>query len=166
MAMKFGDFPWLSYLLVFPLIGTLWIFGFRNNPEAPKTIALFTTLFTFVLSVIVFFKAGSGSGFRLMEEYVWAPKLGVSLLLGVDGLSTPLVLLTGIIGPLTIVFAWHEKERPALFFALLLIMQTALFGVFITLDYFVFYVFWEVVRIPMFFLIAIWGGDNKRYASI
>ena len=166
IAMEFGDFPWLSYLLVFPLIGTLWIFGFRNNPEAPKTIALFTTLFTFGLSVIVFFKAGSGSGFRLMEEYVWAPKLGVSLLLGVDGLSTPLVLLTGIIGPLTILFAWHEKERPALFFALLLIMQTALFGVFITLDYFVFYVFWEVVLIPMFFLIAIWGGDNKRYASI
>ena len=166
IAMEFGDFPWLSYLLVFPLIGALWIFGFRNNPEAPRIIALFTTLFTLGLSVIVFFKAGSGSGFRLMEEYVWAPKLGVSLLLGVDGLSTPMVLLTGIIGPLTIVFAWHEKERPALFFGLLLVMQTALFGVFITLDYFVFYVFWEIVLIPMFFLIAIWGGDNRRYASI
>ena len=166
IAMEFGDFPWLSYLLVFPLIGSLWILGFRNNPSAPRIIALFTTLFTLGLSIIIFVKAGSGSGFRLMEEYVWAPKLGVSLLLGVDGLSSPMVLLTGIITPLAVLFAWHEKEKPALFFALLLVMQTALFGVFITLDYFVFYIFWEVVLIPMFFLIAIWGGDNKRYASI
>ncbi len=166
ITMEFGDFPWLSYLLAFPLIGSFWILGFRNNPHAPRIIALFTTLFTLGISIIVFVKAGSGSGFRLMEEYVWAPKLGVSLLLGVDGLSSPMVLLTGIISPLTILFAWHEKRNPALFFALLLIMQTALFGVFITLDYFVFYIFWEVVLIPMFFLIAIWGGDNKRYASI
>ena len=166
ITMEFGDFPWLSYLLVFPLIGSLWILGFRNNPSAPRIIALFTTLFTLGLSVIIFIKTGSGSGFRLMEEYVWAPQLGVSLLLGVDGLSSPMVLLTGIIAPLTVIFAWHEKKKPALFFALLLIMQTALFGVFITLDYFVFYIFWEVVLIPMFFLIAIWGGDNKRYASI
>jgi len=166
ITMEFGDFPWLSYLLVFPLIGSLWILGFRNNPSAPRVIALFTTLFTLGLSIIIFVKAGSGSGFRLMEEYVWAPKLGVSLLLGVDGLSSPMVLLTGIITPLAVLFAWHEKKKPALFFALLLIMQTALFGVFITLDYFVFYIFWEVVLIPMFFLIAIWGGDNKRYASI
>jgi NADH-quinone oxidoreductase subunit M len=131
ITMEFGDFPWLSYLLVFPLIGSLWILGFRNNPSAPRIIALFTTLFTLGLSIIIFVKAGSGSGFRLMEEYVWAPKLGVSLLLGVDGLSSPMVLLTGIITPLAVLFAWHEKKKPALFFALLLIMQTALFGVFI-----------------------------------
>ena len=166
MTMEFGDFPWLSYLLVFPLIGALWCFAFRNSPEAHKYIALSTTLFTLIISVVVFIKAGSGNGFRLMEEYEWAPNLGVSLLLGVDGLSSPLVLLTGIICPLTVVFSWHEKEKPALFFALLLVMQTALYGVFITLDYFVFYIFWEVVLIPMFFLIAIWGGDNRRYASI
>ena len=166
MTMELGDFPWLSYLLVFPLIGALWCFAFRNSPEAHKYIALSTTLFTLAISVIVFIKAGSGNGFRLMEEYEWAPNLGVSLLLGVDGLSSPLVLLTGIICPLTVVFSWHEKEKPALFFALLLVMQTALYGVFITLDYFVFYIFWEVVLITMFFLIAIWGGDNRRYASI
>jgi len=166
MSMDLGDFPWLSYLLVFPLLGALWTLAFRNNPGAPRLIALGTTLFTLGLSIIVFVKAGSGSGFRLVEEYVWAPKLGISLLLGVDGLSSPLVLLTGIIAPLTVIFAWHEEEKPALFFSLLLIMQTALYGVFITLDYFVFYIFWEVVLIPMFFLIAIWGGENRRYASI
>ena len=166
VLMEFGDFPWLSYLLVFPLVGALWTFGFKDSPNAPRLIALFTTLFTLIISFIVFMKTGSKSGYSLMEEYVWAPNFGISLLLGVDGLSSPMVLLTGIIGPLTVIFAWHEKEKPALFFALLLVMQTALFGVFITLDYFVFYIFWEVVLIPMFFLIAIWGGDNRRYASI
>ena len=166
MTTEFGSFPWLSYLLVFPLIGAIWCFAFRSSPEPHKYIALATTLFTFIISLVVFVQSGSGSGFRLMEEYEWAPNLGVSLLLGVDGLSSPLVLLTGIIGPLTVVFSWHEKEKPALFFSLLLVMQTALYGVFITLDYFVFYIFWEVVLIPMFFLIAIWGGDNRRYASI
>ena len=166
MTMEFGNFPWLSYLLVFPVLGSIWCFSFRNNPEVHKFIALGTTFFTFIISCIVFVKAGTGSGFRLVEEYVWASNLGVSLLLGVDGLSSPMVLLTGIIGPLTVIFSWHEKEKPALFFSLLLIMQTALYGVFITLDYFVFYVFWEIVLIPMFFLIAIWGGNNRKYASV
>ena len=116
ISMEFGNFPWLSYLLVFPLIGALWTFGFRDSPHAPRIIALFTTLFTLIISFIVFFKTGSKSGYSLMEEYVWAPNFGISLLLGVDGLSSPMVLLTGIIGPLTVIFAWHEKEKPALFF--------------------------------------------------
>jgi len=166
ISMEFSDFPWLSYLLVFPLIGALWSISFSNTPNAPRLIALFTTLFTLVISLIVFIKTGSKSGYSLMEEYEWAPNLGISLLLGVDGLSSPLILLTGIIGPLTVIFAWEEKEKPGLFFSLLLVMQTALYGVFVTLDYFVFYVFWEIVLIPMFFLIAIWGGENRRYASI
>nr|MCS5583325.1 NADH-quinone oxidoreductase subunit M [Pseudomonadales bacterium] len=82
-----------------------------------------------------------------------------------DGLSAPMVLLTGILGPLTVLFAWEEQKRPALFFGLLLLLQTATLGVFVTLDYFVFYLFWEVVLIPMFFLIAIWGGPARRYAA-
>ncbi len=174
MTLDVGNFPWLSYLLVFPLIGAVWTFAFRDNPSAPRLIALVTTLFTLGISIFVFIKqadffgdgSAPGSGFVLVEEYVWAPNLGISLLLGVDGLSSPMVLLTGIITPLTVIFSWHEKEKPALFFSLLLIMQTALYGVFITLDYFVFYIFWEVVLIPMFFLIAIWGGDNRKYASV
>lgn len=166
ISMEFSDFPWLSYLLVFPIIGAIWSISFRNTPNAPRMVALCTTLFTLVISLIVFVNTGSKSGYSLMEEYVWAPELGISLLLGVDGLSSPLILLTGIIGPLTVIFAWEEKERAGLFFSLLLVMQTALYGVFVTLDYFVFYVFWEIVLIPMFFLIAIWGGENRRYASI
>ena len=166
ISMEFSDFPWLSYILVFPLIGALCSISFSNTPNAPRLLALFTNFIPLVISLIVFMKTGSKSGYSLMEEYEWAPNLGISLLLGVDGLSSPLILLTGIIGPLTVIFAWEEKEKPGLFFSLLLVMQTALYGVFVTLDYFVFYVFWEIVLIPMFFLIAIWGGENRRYASI
>ena len=165
IPLEFGDFPWLSYLLVIPLLGAMWCCGFRHQPEAPRVIALGTTLATLLLSVIVFLKAGSSSGYRLMEEYVWSSQFGVSLLLGVDGLSAPMVLLTGILGPLTVLFAWEEQKRPALFFGLLLLLQTATLGVFVTLDYFVFYLFWEVVLIPMFFLVAIWGGPARRYAA-
>ena len=165
IALEFGEFPWLSYLLVIPLLGAMWCWGFRHHPEAPRVIALGTTLATLLLSVIIFLKAGSSSGYRLMEEYVWSSQFGVSLLLGVDGLSVPMVLLTGILGPLTVLFAWEEQKRPALFFGLLLLLQTATLGVFVTLDYFVFYLFWEVVLIPMFFLIAIWGGPARRYAA-
>ena len=165
IALSFGDFPWLSYLLVLPLLGAGWCWGFRNHPGAPRMIALGTTLATLLLSLVIFMKAGSGSGYRLMEEYVWSSQFGVSLLLGVDGLSAPMVLLTGILGPLTVLFAWEETKRPALFFGLLMVMQTAMLGVFVTLDYFVFYLFWEVVLIPMFFLIAIWGGPARRYAA-
>ena len=165
MSLSFGDFPWLSYLLLLPLLGALWCWGFRNHPGAPRIIALGTTMATLLLSVVIFMKAGSGSGYRLMEEYVWSSQFGVSLLLGVDGISAPMVLLTGILGPLTVLFAWEELKRPALFFGLLLVLQTAMLGVFVTLDYFVFYLFWEVVLIPMFFLIAIWGGPARQYAA-
>ena len=132
ISMEFSDFPWLSYLLVFPIIGAIWSISFRNTPNAPRLVALCTTLFTLIISLVVFVKTGSKSGYSLMEEYVWAPELGISLLLGVDGLSSPLILLTGIIGPLTVIFAWEEKERAGLFFSLLLVMQTALYGVFVT----------------------------------
>ena len=76
ITMEFGDFPWLSYLLIFPLIGSLWTFGFRDSPNAPRIIALFTTLFTLIISFIVFFKTGSKSGYSLMEEYIWASNFG------------------------------------------------------------------------------------------
>ena len=102
----------------------------------------------------------------MLENYDWAPGYGFSLLLGVDGLSSPMVLLTGLLGPVTVMFAWDEEKRRALFFSLLLLMQTAVYGVFLTLDYLMFYVFWELTLIPMFFLIAVWGGENRKYASI
>ena len=158
--------PWLAFLIFTPLIGVAMILFFRQNTEAPRLIAMLTTITTLCMSLIVFTKAGSDSGFKMLENYDWAPGYGFSLLIGVDGLSSPMILLTGLLGPMTVMFAWDEEKRRALFFSLLLLMQTAVYGVFLTLDYLMFYVFWELTLIPMFFLIAVWGGENRKYASI
>ncbi|TLZ53102.1 MAG: dehydrogenase, partial [Methanobacteriota archaeon] len=104
--------------------------------------------------------------FQYVERYSWVPTLGISYILGIDGLSMALVLLTPLLTTLAIGFSWDKDYRPKAFFGLLLLMEWSILGVFLTLDFFLFFIFWELVLIPMFFLIGIWGGPNRSYASI
>jgi len=104
--------------------------------------------------------------FAYLESYEWVPRLGMRFQLGVDGLSLPLVFLTPLLVTLSIVFQWDEKHRSKEFYALLLLMGATVAGVFMALDFFLFAIFWELVLIPMFLLIGIWGGPRKRYAAI
>ena len=101
-----------------------------------------------------------------MEQYEWISFLGISLHLAVDGVSITMVFLSALLVFLAILFSWDVKERLNQYLALMLILDAGILGVFTSLDYFVFYIFWEVVLIPMYFLIAIWGGVNRAYASI
>ena len=101
-----------------------------------------------------------------LESYPLVPSLGMQYQLGVDGLSLPLVFLTPLLVTLSIVFQWKEAHRSKEFYALLLLMSATVIGVFMALDFFLFAVFWELVLIPMFLLIGIWGGPRKRYAAI
>ena len=101
-----------------------------------------------------------------VERYPWIPPLGMNYVLGADGLSAPLVFLTPLLTTLSIVFSWNKDARPRQFFSLLLLLEFSISGVFISMDFFLFFVFWEIVLIPMFFLIGIWGGPNRQYASI
>ncbi len=101
-----------------------------------------------------------------VERYPWVPPLGMNFIVGVDGLSAPLVFLTPLLTTLAIAFSWNKDARPRQFFALLILMEFSITGVFLALDFFLFAVFWEIVLIPMFFLIGIWGGPNRQYASI
>src|SRR2546426_8707119 len=110
--------------------------------------------------------AGTTQTYAYVEEYTWVPTLGSSYVLGLDGLSLALVLLTPLLTTLAIGFSWDKDYRPKEFFALLLLMEWSITGVFVTLDFLLFFVFWELVLIPMFFLIGIWGGPNRSYASI
>src|SRR3989454_5132763 len=110
--------------------------------------------------------AGTTQTYAYVEEYTWVPTLGISYVLGLDGLSLALVLLTPLLTTLAIGFSWDKDYRPKEFFALLLLMEWSITGVFVTLDFFLFFIFWELVLIPMFFLIGIWGGPNRSYASI
>ncbi len=104
--------------------------------------------------------------FQFVENFTWIETLGISYNVGVDGISIPMVFLTTLLVFLAILFSWDVEERTNQYMGLMLVLEVGVLGVFMSLDYFLFYVFWEVVLIPMYFLIAVWGGPRRAYASI
>src|SRR5262245_44241902 len=106
-------------------------------------------------------------GYRFGEQLNWIPGIGAGYTLGVDGISMLLVLLTTLLGFLAALSSWTAvQHRVKEYYVLLLVLQTGMLGVFVSLDFFLFYVFWEVMLIPMYFLIGIWGGPRKLYAAV
>ncbi len=103
---------------------------------------------------------------RFVEFYEWIPGFDVNYFLAVDGLSLPLVWLTALLGVLCLVYSWTIEKGTKAYFILFLVLETGLLGVFLALDFFLFYVFWEIVLLPMYFLIGVWGGPNRIYAAI
>ena len=101
-----------------------------------------------------------------MEKAVWIPSFNISYILGVDGLSLPMVLLTGLLFFLSTFVSWNINRAVKGYFALFLLLDTGVMGVFLSLDFFLFYVFWEVMLLPMYFLIGMWGGPQREYAAI
>jgi len=169
--------PVLSLLILLPLIGTLLIFAFGKTQRAARTLALVFSGIPVLLVALLFLDFQWGSAYAIrpgetfaqlqfMETYSWIPSLGVSYTVGVDGISLPLLFITPLLTFLSILFSWDVDKRPKEYFGLMLIMQVGITGVFVLLDYFVFYIFWEIVLIPMYFLISIWGGPKKEYAAI
>ena len=174
----------LSLLLIVPLVGFLTVLVAGATLRRARTIALVFSVADTVLATVLLLSFlgswfdpfvgprtpyGTPSGsFPLfyVERYPWIPPLGMNYILGADGLAAPLVFLTPLLTTLSIVFSWNKDVRPRQFFALLLLMEFSITGVFISMDFFLFFVFWEIVLIPMFFLIGIWGGPNRQYASI
>ncbi|MCJ2557406.1 MAG: NADH-quinone oxidoreductase subunit M, partial [Candidatus Thermoplasmatota archaeon] len=110
--------------------------------------------------------SAGGQEFLAYEKAEWIPQAGISFEFGVDQLSGPLVFLTSLLTTLGMIFSWGEKHRTKEFFAMLLFMQATVAGVFVSLDLFLFFVFWEGGLLPMYFLIAVWGGPKKKYASM
>lgn len=137
--------------------------GGRNS----RLIALIGSLPALAVTTWMFVDVGftTGAGYRFVTDWQWVPSLGITLSFGVDGLSASLAWLTALLTPLVILYSWKESKKANLFFALLLVLDATVIGVFTALDLFLFYIFWEFVLIPMYFLIAIWGGPNRKYAS-
>lgn len=162
------EYPLLSLALVSPLAGALFVSISRLGPVGSKRAAMLFMMPPLLFGLLTFWDIGwaLNSGILYEEQYAWIPQLGASIHLGVDGLSMPMLLLTGILFPLTIWFGWDLKEKANAYVSLMLLLEFAVLGVFVALDYLVFYVFWEIVLIPMFFIISVWGGDNRRYAAI
>ncbi|MFZ9795938.1 MAG: NADH-quinone oxidoreductase subunit M [Ilumatobacteraceae bacterium] len=160
------DFPILSSLVLVPLIGAVAVLFFgRLRAEWGKLAALTSSVVTGALSLWVLQAFDSAdSGFQFVSQHEWIGQWGISWHLGIDGISLFLVVLTGVLFPLVIAGVDpHHDERP--YFAWLLILQAGVMGSFVSLDLFLFFVFFEIVLVPMYFLIGGWGYDERVYAA-
>ncbi len=156
----------LHVLLVFPLLGAVAVF---LSPAAlAKRLAFAVTLLEFLLSLGLWWSVNTSNGtMELMQTIPWIPQWGISYAVGIDGISLTMVLLTTMLMPLCVLgsFAAITEREPG-YYALLLVLTTGMIGVFIAMDMFLFYVFWEVMLVPMYFLIGVWGGKNRLYAAL
>ncbi len=165
-------FPGLLSLTVFlPAIGALVILALLRGDRTIRGFALLIGLADLALSLAVFilFDRGEGAArFQLVDRLPWisAQTFNASYFLGVDGLSAPLVLLTGLLGFCAVIASWSIKTRVREYFIWLLLLQTAVMGVFTSLDFLLFFLFWELELAPMYMLIATWGAGRKEYSAM
>jgi NADH-quinone oxidoreductase subunit M len=162
------EFPVLTALIALPAVTALVLALVRPlNVRLIRQVSLAGTTLTLLLAAVLFldFAVGDG-GFQMVEQVEWIPEWGITYTLGVDGISLLLVVLTALIMPLVVLAAWEHTDRAKGFHIALLTMQTALIGLFLALDLILFYAFFEIMLVPMYALIGIWGGEGRRYASI
>src|SRR5438874_4238867 len=159
----------LSLVIFFPLLGAVAIaFLPREEGGQHKGVALIASLVTFVLSIPLAtgFRAGA-RGFSFEQRAQWAPNLGFSYHVGIDGVALLLVLLTTFLGPIVVLSSWkYIQDRVKLYCIALLVLETAMIGTLAALDLVLFYVFWEAMLIPMYLLIGIWGSERRIYAAV
>ncbi len=163
------DAPLLSILIFLPLVGAvLIVFLPANADTAAKSIALLVSAVVFLISLpLYWYYNPDGAAFQFVEQHPWIPSWGIAYYLGLDGLSLMLVLLTTLLSFLAVLGAWAAVEQRVKGFMLcLLVLETTMLGVFCALDVFLFYLFWEILLFPMYFLVGIWGGQGRLYASI
>jgi NAD(P)H-quinone oxidoreductase subunit 4 len=163
-----AQFPWLSAIILFPLLAALPI-PLLPDKEG-KTVRWYTLSaalaeFSFIVYVFWQFYDTSTSTFQLVENYSWLPQIGLSWSVAVDGLSMPLVLLSALVTTLAVLAAWNIKVKPRLFFVLMLVMYSAQIGVFVAQDFLLFFLMWELELVPVYLLISIWGSSRRLYAA-
>jgi NADH-quinone oxidoreductase subunit M len=166
----------LTILIFLPTLGALLALLVRTSVVARWT-ALGTTLLCFALSLLLallfdwrhagpYAYAADGGTVQMVQDAVWIGAFNVHYKVGVDGLSLPLILLTTFVSALAVIASWNIEKMARGYLALLLLLETAILGVFCSLDLFLFYVFFEVTLLPMYFLIGIWGGPRREYAAL
>ncbi|MBI2247193.1 MAG: NADH-quinone oxidoreductase subunit M [Armatimonadetes bacterium] len=157
----------LSLIIFLPLLGGLIIlFLPKTSERAMKQIALICSTASLVFSLLAVTQFRLGGGMQFQERYSWIPSIAVNYHLGVDGLSLPLIVLTAVLSVLSVIYSWRMDVRLKEYLFLFLLLETGMLGVFAALDFFLFYIFWEVTLVPMYFLIGIWGGPRREYAAI
>ncbi len=165
------NFPILSSLIALPVAGALALLFVRDearNEGVIRNVALVVSLLVFVETLLLWSRFDAASAeFQFVERHAWIPSFGISYAVGVDGISLLLLVLTGFLTPLALLCSWesiHKNTRAFCMFMLLL--ESAMMGVFVSIDLFLFYVFWDAMLIPMYFLIGVWGYERRVYAAI
>ncbi|MDJ0659413.1 MAG: NAD(P)H-quinone oxidoreductase subunit 4 [Crocosphaera sp.] len=166
--MAITEIPWLTAIILVPLVAA---FAIPLIPDKEgKTVrwyALGVGLFNFALTVYAVFNQYNfnNSHFQLEETYAWVPQLGLNWSVGIDGLSMPLVVLSGLITTLALLASWRVEKKPRLFYFLMLVLYSAQMGVFVAKDLLLFFIMWELELVPVYILISIWGGKKRLYAA-
>jgi NADH-quinone oxidoreductase subunit M len=182
MELKFLNVGILSWITFLPVMGMIAVLCLPKNAKtAMRWTSLGVTVLQMILAVVIFkyFNRGVGGintfeGMQFKELIPWIDVQSMAVLgrvkidyfLGIDGISVAMVLLTSLISAVAVVASWKIEKSVKGFFALLLLLDTGMMGVFVSLDFFLFYIFWEVMLLPMYFLIGVWGGPRREYAAI
>ena len=159
--------PLLSLCVWLPLAGAVATWFMRSRQAATATALLFSLLTLGAVLSVVFGFDSKVAGYQYLEQRDWIPQFGLQYKLGVDGISILMVLLTGLLTPIGIGTSWLSiSDRTREYMAAMLLLETGMIGVFVALDLVLFYVFWEVVLIPMYLIIGVWGGPRRIYAAV
>jgi len=162
------SYPLLTITIFLPLLGAVLMQLIpREKATAARWAALSITILDLLLgiSLVTGFKVGE-QGMQFVQKFAWIKTAGISYYVGLDGLSMPLYALTLLLSIVAILASWSIKERVREHYSLLLLLEVGMLGTFAALDFVVFYIFWELVLIPMYFIIGVWGGENRNYAAL
>ncbi len=159
--------PILSIVTFLPLLGALVLLFIKNN-SAARWIALVFTVVDFLIAIPIVLRFDSTThNMQFVEHYNWIPSWNITYFMGIDGISVLFIFLSSLLGWICVLASWRSIEHKVKEFMMaLLVMQTAMIGVFCALDFFLFYLFWEAMLIPMYLIIGVWGGKNRIYAAI
>ncbi len=165
-------FPILTSLVALPVVGAILLLFVRGSEEesAPyaRAIALIVSVLVFAETLLLWSRFNPRlADFQFIERYSWIPAFGIDYYVGVDGISLLLLVLTGFLTPVSLLASWESVHRKTKAFCIfVLLLESAMMGVFVSLDLFLFYIFWDAMLVPMYFLIGIWGYDRRVYASV
>ena len=158
----------LSLLIFIPVLGALLMIPISKymGKDKSKWVALVTTFIQLLLAGWAYMNFNPSAGIQYSINVPWIEHFNIFYFLGVDGLSMPMVILTALLSFLCILSSLKIDKKPLGYFSLFLLLDAGMMGVFLSLDFFLFYIFWEVMLLPMYFLIGMWGGPQRHYAAI
>jgi NADH-quinone oxidoreductase subunit M len=162
------SYPILSYTVFMPLLGMIvLLFINKEKHNAIRWVSTFFSFVTLILTLIILRDYNwTTAEMQFVEMHNWIPAISAQYFMGVDGISVPMLVLTGILSLIAIVISFNITKRVKEYFAFFLLLECGMMGVFVALDFFLFYIFWEVMLVPMYFLIGVWGGPRREYAAI